>query len=47
MVDHDLECTPGTFWEEINMFNEDLFDGKLTLDCNSEKQYMTIQMTDP
>lgn len=47
LVDHDIEVMPGTIWEELNMFNEDLFEGKLTLDYNSEKQYMTIEMTDP
>jgi len=47
MVDHDIEVMPGTIWEELNMFNEDLFEGKLTLDYNQDKQYMTIQMSDP
>lgn len=47
LVDHDIEVMPGTIWEELNMFNEDLFEGKLTLDYNSDKQYMTIEMVDP
>lgn len=38
---------PGTIWEELNMFNEDLFESKLTLDYNTEKQHMTIEMADP
>jgi len=38
---------PGTIWEELNMFNEDLFEGKLKLDYNTEKQNMTIEMADP
>lgn len=46
MVDHDIEIMPGQFWEELNMFNEDLFEGKLTLDCNEQKKYMTISMKD-
>lgn len=29
------------------MFNEDLFDGKLTLNLNEDKKHFTIQMTDP
>jgi len=33
-VDHDIEMTPGNLWEELNMFNEDLFEGKLKLDYN-------------
>lgn len=28
------------------MFNEDLFEGKLTLNCNEQKKYMTIEMKD-
>lgn len=47
LVDHDIEVMPGQIWEELNMFNEDLFEGKLTLDYNQEKQYMTIEMSDP
>merc|ERR1719197_207501 len=47
LVDHDIEVMPGTIWEELNMFNEDLFEGKLTLDYNSDKKYMTIEMSDP
>jgi len=47
LVDHDIECMPGTIWEELNMFNEDMFEGKLKLDYNPEKQHMTIEMSDP
>jgi hypothetical protein len=47
MVDHDIEVMPGTIWEELNMFNEDIFEGKLNLEYNSDKQYMTIEMSDP
>jgi len=47
LVDHDIEVMPGTIWEELNMFNEDLFEGKLTLDYNEDKQYMTIEMSNP
>ena len=46
MVDHDIQIMPGQFWEELNMFNEDLFEGKLTLNCNEQKKYMTIEMKD-
>jgi len=46
-VDHDIEVMPGTIWEELNMFNEDIYEGKLKLDYNSEKQYMSIEMMDP
>ena len=37
LVDHDIEVSPGTIWEELNMFNEDLFEGKLNLNYNTEK----------
>jgi hypothetical protein len=37
LMDHDIEVMPGTFWEELNEFNEDIFEGKLNLDYNSEK----------
>jgi hypothetical protein len=47
MVDHDIEVMPGQFWEELNMFNEDLFEGKLNLKYNENKKYMTIEMQDP
>merc|ERR1719375_131117 len=47
MVDHDIECMPGQFWEELNMFNEDLFDCKLKLNYNENKKHMIIEMADP
>merc|ERR1719453_2409749 len=47
LVDYDIEVMPGTIWEELNMFNEDLFESKLTLDYNTDKQHMTIEMADP
>merc|ERR1712100_424474 len=47
LVDYDIEVMPGTIWEELNMFNEDLFESKLTLAYDSEKQHMTIEMADP
>ena len=47
MVDHDIEVMPGQFWEELNMFNEDLFEDKLNLKYNEDKKHMTIEMQDP
>ena len=47
MVDHDIEVMPGQFWEELNMFNEDLFDCKLKLNYNENKKHMIIEMVDP
>lgn len=47
MVDHDVEVMPGQFWEELNMFNEDLFDCKLKLNYNENKKHMIIEMVDP
>lgn len=46
LVDHDIEVMPGTIWEELNMFNEDIYEGKLKLDYNSDKQFISIEMKD-
>jgi len=46
MVDHDIEVMPGQVWEELNVFNEDLFEGKLNLNFNQDKKYITIEMQD-
>merc|ERR1712110_51834 len=45
MTDFDIQTTPGEVWEELNNFNADYFDSQLTLEENSEKQY--IKMTLP
>ena len=42
MVDFDIDVSPGFFWEELQMFNIDLFEEKLKLDINMEKKYITI-----
>jgi len=47
LVDHDIEVMPGTIWEELNMYNEDIYEGKLKLDYNSDKQFISIEMKDP
>lgn len=46
MIDHDIEVMPGQVWEELNVFNEDLFEGKLNLNFNQDKKYITIEMQD-
>jgi len=46
MVDHDIEVMPGQLWEELNEFNEELFEGKLNLNYNVDKKHMTIEMLD-
>jgi len=38
---------PGTIWDELNMYNEDIYEGKLKLDYNSDKQFISIEMKDP
>jgi len=45
MTDFDIQTTPGEVWEELNNFNADYFESQLTLEENSEKQY--IKMTLP
>lgn len=42
MVDFDIDVSPGHLWEELQMFNIDLFEEKLKLDINMEKKYVTI-----
>jgi len=42
MVDFDIDVSPGHLWEELQMFNIDLYDDKLQLELNSEKKYFTI-----
>lgn len=46
MVDHDIEVMPGQLWEELNEFNEELFEAKLNLNYNVDKKHMTIEMLD-
>lgn len=47
MVDYDIDVSPGHLWEELQMFNIDLFDDKLKMELNIEKKFFTIQMNDP
>jgi len=47
MGDYDIDVSPGHLWEELQMFNIDLFEEKLKLEANIEKKYFTIQMNDP
>ena len=47
MVDHDIEVMPGQIWEELNEFNEELFEGQLNLNYNKDKRHITIEMQDP
>jgi len=42
MVDFDIDVSPGHLWEELQMFNIDLYDDRLQLVMNSEKKYFTI-----
>jgi len=42
MVDFDIDVSPGHLWEEIQMFNIDLYDDRLQLEMNSEKKFFTI-----
>ena len=46
MIDHDIQIMPGQFWEELNEFNEDLFESKLTLNYNEDKKHIMIEMKD-
>jgi len=33
-------------WDELNSFNEDLFEGKLKIESNLEKKWLKISMED-
>lgn len=42
MTDHDITVPPSVIWDELRAFNEDYFDGKMTLEQNLEKQHFVI-----
>jgi len=46
MADYDIDVSPGFVWEELQMFNVDLFDEKLQMEANLDKKYFTVQMND-
>jgi len=37
---------PGIVWEELNTFNEDIYEGKLTLEAVPEKRCIMITQAD-
>jgi len=41
-VDFDIDVSPGFLWEELQMFNIDLYDERLQLDLNVEKKNFII-----
>jgi len=44
MTDFDIQTSPGDVWEELNNFNCDYFDSKLTLENNMEKKYIKLTL---
>ena len=47
MTDFDIDVQPGDVWEELNSFNCDMFDSKLTLDLNIEKRHIKLKLAEP
>lgn len=46
-VDFDLEITPGVIYDDLNSFNEEVFDGKMTIEVIPDKHIqITIQASD-
>jgi serine/threonine protein kinase len=45
-TDFDIECEPGVLWDELNSFNQDIFEGKLKIESNLEKQHFKIGLED-
>ena len=46
MMDHDIQTSPDTVWEELNQFNVEMYDSKLTLEANAEKRCFYIEEKD-
>ena len=44
LTDYDIDCEPGVVWDELNSFNEDLFEGKFKIESNIEKQWMKLSL---
>ena len=45
-TDFDVDCEPGVVWDELNSFNEDLFEGRLKIEAHPEKQHLTLALED-
>ena len=46
-TDFDVSVTPGTVKDELDVFNADYCEGKLVIEENEEKKYLTIVREDP
>lgn len=46
MTDFDIDIQPGVVWDEINSFNEDVFESKLKLETNIDKKWMKMTLND-
>jgi hypothetical protein len=46
MTDHDIDVSPGIVFEELNNFNCEYFNSKLTIESNIEKKYIRMTMED-
>jgi hypothetical protein len=37
---------PGVVWDELNSFNEDIFEGRMKVESNPEKRWMKLKLAD-
>ena len=45
-TDFDIDVAPGVVWDELNTFNEDCYEGKLTIEENQEKRCFMLTQVD-
>ena len=46
MTDFDIDVVPGVVWDELNNFNSDMYDNKLTIEAKPEKRCIMISQED-
>jgi hypothetical protein len=46
MTDFDIDIQPGVVWDDLNSFNQDVFDSKLKLEANIDKKWMKMTLND-
>ena len=46
LTDHDIDVSPAVIWEELQAFNCDVLDSKLSLRADPERRAFFIESTD-
>lgn len=46
MTDFDIDVVPGVVWDELNNFNSDMYDNKLTIESMPEKRCIMLTQED-